>query len=133
MTRILSLLVAFSLGFVTGCKKQQRTEETPPSAAGDAVAPAAPVAGSKKAEEPAKSPDKLPGASVVREDIKNKNYSKAVEALLVLRGYANANPDQWAEFRQLSSEVAQALAAAAPTDPNAAKVLSAYNAAMSGR
>lgn len=131
MAKTYFLLLGLSLSFVIGCKKERRTEEAAPAPAAEAPAPEKPAA--KRSETPAQSGEKLPGASVVRDDLKNKNYSKAVEALLVLRGYANANPEHWAEFRQLNADVARTLAAAAPTDPNAAKVLSAYNAAMAGR
>ncbi len=132
MTRILLLLLALSLGSVAGCKKQRQAKETPPPAAGDAPTPENPAAASSQPATPSKPTEKLRGASVVRDDLKNKNYSKAVEGLLVLRGIA-VNDEQKIEHRELSSEVLQALAAAAPTDPNAAKALAALNATMYGR
>ncbi len=133
MTKILFFLVVFSLGFVASCKKQQQTKGPPASTAEDTVAPAAPAAAVNKPEEPAKVPDKLPGASVIREDLKNKNYAKAVERLLVLRGYAAANSERWTDYRELSGEVGQALVAAAQTDGNAAQALASYRVAMYGR
>ena len=69
---------------------------------------------------------------MVRDDLKKKDYARAVEGVLVLRTFA-VNEEQWMEYRELSSEVAQALVAAAKTDPNAAKALAAYNVAVYGR
>jgi len=131
MTKILLFLVVFSLGFVASCKKQQQTKELPASTAeGTAAAPAPAV---KKPEAQAKAADKLPGASVIREDLKNKNYAKAVERLLVLRGYAAVNSERWTDYRELCGEVGQDLAAAAQTDENAAQALASYRVAMYGR
>src|ERR1043166_7627960 len=105
MIRIPALLLALLLSSVTSCKKQQqRTEEPRLSTGGDAVAPAEPKTASKPDPATAAVRDKLPGASVVRDDLKNKNYSKAVEGLLVLRPFA-VKDDQWMEYRELSSEV----------------------------
>jgi len=119
MTKIFFFLVVFSLGFVTGCKKQQQTKQLPASTAEDtAAAPAA---------------DKLPGVSVIREDLKNKNYAKAVERLLVLRGYAAASTERWTDYRELCGEVGQVLVAAAQKDENAAQALASYRVAMYGR
>jgi hypothetical protein len=132
MAKVLLFLLAFSLGFVIGCKKQQRTDETPPSVAGDAAPPESPTTLSKRSETQVKPTEKLRGASVVRDDLKRKDYARAVEGVVVLRAFA-VNDEQWLEYRELSSEVAQALVAAAPTDPNAAKALAAYNLAMYGR
>ena len=132
MTRILLLLLALSLGSVAGCKKQRQAKETPPPAAGDAPTPESPAAASSLPATPSKATEKLQGASVVRDDLKNKNYAKAVEGLLVLRGFA-VNDEQKIEHRELTSEVVQALAAAAPTDPNAAKARAALNATLYGR
>ena len=132
MTRVLLFLLAFSLSFVLGCKKQQQTKQLPPSTADEAVAPAAPAAVSKQSAAAATVREKLPGASVVRDDLKNKNYSKAVEGLLVLRGFA-ANEEQWVEYRELNAEVGQTLAADAQTDANAAKALASYRLAVYGR
>ncbi len=117
MTRILWFLLAFSLGFVTGCKKQERT---------------APATDSAQPSAKAGAREKLPGASVIRDDLKNKNYSKAVEGLLVLREFA-AGGEHWAEYRELSAEVGQTLAAAAQTDADAAKALTSYRLAVYGR
>lgn len=117
MAKFSLFLLAFSLSFIISCNKQQQAEQVPPPTAKDATA---------------KSPEKLPGASVVRDDLKNKNYSKAVEGLLVLRGFA-ANNELWAEYRELSAEVGQALATAAPTDEDAAKALAKYRLAAYGR
>jgi len=119
MAKIPLFLLAFSLSFVIGCKKQQQTEQLPASTAKDAGAAA-------------KVREKLPGASVVRDDLKAKNYSKAVEGLLLLRGVA-ANDELWAEYRALSAEVGQTLATAAQSDETAAKALTSYRLAMYGR
>jgi|SRR5437667_8640673 len=121
MTRFPLLLLALSLGVVAGCKKQRQAQETAPA-----------TAASSQPVTPSKPTEKLRGASVVRDDLKKKDYARAVEGLLVLRGSA-VNEEQRIEYRELSSEVVQALAAAAPTDPNAAKALTAYNVAMYGR
>jgi hypothetical protein len=132
--KILLLLLAFSLGALAGCKKQQQAKEVPPSATEDASTPAASAAAStqRRTETPTRAVEKLRGTSIVRDDLKNKNYSKAVEGLLVLRPFA-VSDEQWMEYRELSSEVAQSLAAAARTDPNAAQALTAYNLALYGR
>ena len=132
MTRILLLLLALSLDFGAGCKKQRQPKETEPSAAGEAPAPERRAAASSQPGTPVSPAEKLRGASLVRDDLKKKDYARAVEGLLVLRPFA-VNQEQWTEYRELSSEVAQALAAAAPTDPSAAKALAAYTASMYGR
>jgi len=133
MTKILLFLAVFSLGLVASCKKQQQTKGLPTSTAEDTVAAAAPAAAVKKPEAQANAADKLPGASVIREDLRNKSYAKAVERLLVLRGYAAANSERWTDYRELCGEVGQALAAAAQTDENAAQALASYRVAMYGR
>src|SRR2546426_973687 len=130
MTRALLLLLALSLGIMAGCKKQQRAKDAVPSTTGEAPPPETPpAASSSQPVTPTRPVEKLRGASVVRDDLKRKDYARAVEGLLALRAYA-VNQEQWLEFRELSSEVAQALAAAAPTDPNAAKARAAYNVAI---
>jgi len=133
MTKVPLFLLAFSLSFVICCKKQQqRTEEPAPSVAGDPATPASPATVSKRPETQVVPTEKLRGASVVRDDLKKKDYSRAVEGLLVLRGSV-VKDEQWLEYRELSSEVSQALVAAAPKDPSAAKALAAYNMTLYGR
>ena len=133
MRQILLLLLGLSLSFVIGCKKQKPAEAAPPSAAADAATPETPATVPPQPATPVKQQgEKLRGASVVRDDLKKKDYSRAVEGLLVLRGFA-VNEEQWIEYRELSGEVGRVLAAAAPTEPNAAVALGAYRVAMYGR
>src|SRR6266700_3271304 len=88
MTRILLLLLALSLTSAAGCKKQRQAKETAPPAAGDASAPETPAAVASQPGTPSRPAEKLRGASVVREDLKKKDYPRAVEGLLVLRPFA---------------------------------------------
>ena len=133
MTRALLLLLALSLGVMAGCKKQQRAKDAAPSTTGEAPpAEIPPAASSSQPLTPTRLVEKLRGASIVRDDLKKKDYARAVEGLLALRAYA-VSQEHRMEHRELSSEVVQALAAAAPTDPNAAKALTAYNVTMYGR
>ena len=117
MARTLLFVLVFSLGLVVGCKKQQSAGALTNGAGGRGQGQAG---------------EKLPGASGIRDALKQKDYSKAVAGLLALQGTV-AGDEQWTEYRQLNSEVGQALAAAAPTDSNAAQALAAYRAAVYGR
>jgi hypothetical protein len=123
---------ALSLGLMAGCgKKQTATVEEAPAEAAPVEEAAAPAPAQAQAAEAAPA-EKLPGASRVRNDLKNKNYTGAVQGLLALRGFAQGH-EAWAEYRELSGEVGLALAEAAPTNPQAAQALSVYRVAMYGR
>jgi hypothetical protein len=117
------------LGLVSGCKKKQKVEEAAPAPEQAAAAPA------PTAPQPQAAPrtvEKLPGESAVRAALKRKDYNGAVSGLAVLSGPA-LKLGAWEEYRQLSADVANGLAVAARTDPNAAQALATYQMMNKGR
>ncbi|MEW6158425.1 MAG: hypothetical protein AB1813_13410 [Verrucomicrobiota bacterium] len=126
------ILVLSAVVLLLGACKKKEAEEAP--AAAEEAPATEPGAAAPQAQPQAEQPaqEKLAGASSVRQDLKSKNYSRAVERLLLLRSNALSD-EQWIEYRELNAEVGQVLAAAAATDQNAAAALRAYRVAMFGR
>lgn len=128
--------VVFFSGFVcflgialTGCGKKEVKETEQPAAepVAEAPTPASP-APAAPAPRVAASQEPLPGASGVRQDLKNKNYAGAVEGFIALKSLAMATGgDAWQEYRQLNVDVGTALRNAAKTDPAAAQAYAVYS------
>ena len=117
---------------VAGCGKKAAEDPTAAAATTEESAPsAAPAAGAPAAPTPT-GQEVLPGSSSVRAAIARKDYDAAVGGLLALKGAAQRSP-QSEEYATLYDEVKFALLDASATDQKAATALMTLRAASAGR
>jgi hypothetical protein len=128
-TKYLRLLPA-ALIVLSGCSKKKDSAPEAAAAPEAVAAPEQPKA--RKSGRTEAAPERLPGETDVRNALAQKDYTGAVERLMLLKDIAS-NEQYYIPYRELAGEVGLVLDQAAKTDPKAREALGTYRLMMYGR